>query len=165
MLANLSLFLCLARLTCNLSLDAPVCVRIKSQRSISDNPINSHRTCFCRRIAALEAKQNQTQSPQKGLVKSQSQTDSRYRGLSKEDKILIERLERLKKAARPSELLIFSCWGVCCRQNINQNSRTEFLMFGLYMQTEKLSDLTLLKQFLKGGNVSINASIFVSIVD
>ncbi|ETE63558.1 Zinc finger FYVE domain-containing protein 19, partial [Ophiophagus hannah] len=57
-----------------------------------------------RRIAALEAKQNQTQSPQKGLVKSQSQTDSRYRGLSKEDKILIERLERLKKAARPKSI-------------------------------------------------------------
>uniref|UniRef100_A0A8C6V6J0 Zinc finger FYVE-type containing 19 n=1 Tax=Naja naja TaxID=35670 RepID=A0A8C6V6J0_NAJNA len=44
------------------------------------------------------------QSPQKGLVKSQSQTDSRYRGLSREDKILIERLERLKKAARPKSI-------------------------------------------------------------
>ncbi|XP_026565854.1 abscission/NoCut checkpoint regulator [Pseudonaja textilis] len=59
---------------------------------------------YKKRIAALEAKQNQTQSPQKGLVKSQSQTDSRYRGLSKEDKILAERLERLKKAARPKSI-------------------------------------------------------------
>ncbi|KAL7992453.1 hypothetical protein Chor_016709 [Crotalus horridus] len=59
---------------------------------------------YKKRIAALEARQNQTQSPQKGLVKSQSQTDSRYRGLSKEDKILMERLERLKKAARPKSI-------------------------------------------------------------
>ncbi|KAG8126175.1 putative Zinc finger FYVE domain-containing protein [Naja naja] len=59
---------------------------------------------YKKRIAALEAKQNQMQSPQKGLVKSQSQTDSRYRGLSREDKILIERLERLKKAARPKSI-------------------------------------------------------------
>uniref|UniRef100_A0A670Y1E7 Zinc finger FYVE-type containing 19 n=1 Tax=Pseudonaja textilis TaxID=8673 RepID=A0A670Y1E7_PSETE len=63
---------------------------------------------YKKRIAALEAKQNQTQSPQKGLVKSQSQTDSRYRGLSKEDKILAERLERLKKASIPSQAEIES---------------------------------------------------------
>ncbi|XP_015743888.2 abscission/NoCut checkpoint regulator [Python bivittatus] len=61
---------------------------------------------YKKRIAALEAKENQPQKtrPQKGLVKSQSQTDSRYQGLSKEDQILTERLERLKKAVRPKTI-------------------------------------------------------------
>ncbi|XP_077178978.1 abscission/NoCut checkpoint regulator isoform X3 [Paroedura picta] len=53
-----------------------------------------------RRVAALESKQNQPQGPQKGLVKSQSQTDSRYRGLSKEDRAIAERLEKLKKESK-----------------------------------------------------------------
>lgn len=56
-----------------------------------------------RRVAALEAKQNQLQDPQKGLVKSQSQMDSKYRGLSKEDRALAERLEKLKKESKSSE--------------------------------------------------------------
>ncbi|XP_077178977.1 abscission/NoCut checkpoint regulator isoform X2 [Paroedura picta] len=55
---------------------------------------------YKKRVAALESKQNQPQGPQKGLVKSQSQTDSRYRGLSKEDRAIAERLEKLKKESK-----------------------------------------------------------------
>ncbi|XP_042319681.1 abscission/NoCut checkpoint regulator isoform X1 [Sceloporus undulatus] len=59
---------------------------------------------YKKRIAAFDAKQNQPQGLQKGLVKSQSQTDSRYRDLSKEDRVLAERLERLKKETRPKSI-------------------------------------------------------------
>ncbi|XP_062973781.1 abscission/NoCut checkpoint regulator [Elgaria multicarinata webbii] len=59
---------------------------------------------YKKRVAALEAKQNRPQGFQKGLVKSQSQTDSRYRGLSKEDRVIAERLERLKKEIRPKSI-------------------------------------------------------------
>nr|XP_056707854.1 abscission/NoCut checkpoint regulator [Euleptes europaea] len=59
---------------------------------------------YKKRVAALEAKQNQPQGPQKGLVKSQSQTDSRFRGLSKEDRAIAERLERLKKESKPKSV-------------------------------------------------------------
>ncbi|XP_062824240.1 abscission/NoCut checkpoint regulator [Anolis carolinensis] len=59
---------------------------------------------YKKRIAALETKQSQPQSLQKSLVKSQSQTDSRYQGLSKEDRVLAERLERLKKETRPKSI-------------------------------------------------------------
>ncbi|XP_063146009.1 abscission/NoCut checkpoint regulator [Candoia aspera] len=54
---------------------------------------------YKKRIAALEAKQNQPQRPQ-----AQSQTDPRYRGLSKEDRFLTDRLERLRKATRPKSI-------------------------------------------------------------
>ncbi|XP_060118871.1 abscission/NoCut checkpoint regulator isoform X1 [Heteronotia binoei] len=59
---------------------------------------------YKKRVAALEAKQNQPQGPQKGLVKSQSQMDSRYRGLSKEDRALAERLERLKRESKSKSI-------------------------------------------------------------
>ncbi|XP_048342224.1 abscission/NoCut checkpoint regulator isoform X2 [Sphaerodactylus townsendi] len=59
---------------------------------------------YKKRVAALEAKQNQPQGPQKGLVKSQSQTDSEYRGLSKEDRAIAERLERLKKESKSKSI-------------------------------------------------------------
>ncbi|XP_054825972.1 abscission/NoCut checkpoint regulator isoform X2 [Eublepharis macularius] len=55
---------------------------------------------YKKRVAAFEAKQNQPQVPHKGLVKSKSQTDSRYRGLSKEDRAIAERLEKLKKESK-----------------------------------------------------------------
>ncbi|XP_020651386.2 abscission/NoCut checkpoint regulator isoform X2 [Pogona vitticeps] len=59
---------------------------------------------YKKRVAALEAKQNQPHILQKGLAKSQSQTDSRYQGLSREDRLLAERLERLKKETRPKAI-------------------------------------------------------------
>ncbi|XP_044291563.1 abscission/NoCut checkpoint regulator [Varanus komodoensis] len=59
---------------------------------------------YKKRIAALEAKQNQPQGHRKGLVKSQSQTDSRHQGLPKEDRLIAERLERLKKETRPKSI-------------------------------------------------------------
>lgn len=74
---------------------------------VNKNVMEEHKTyaggSYCRRVAALEAKQDQPQGPQKGLVKSQSQMDSRYHGLSKEDRVIAERLERLKMESKPSE--------------------------------------------------------------
>ncbi|CAI5763989.1 abscission ut checkpoint regulator isoform X1 [Podarcis lilfordi] len=59
---------------------------------------------YKKRVAALEAKQNRPQGLQKGLLKSQSQAGSRYQGLSKEDRALAERLERLKKETKPKSI-------------------------------------------------------------
>ncbi|KAJ7344839.1 hypothetical protein JRQ81_000789 [Phrynocephalus forsythii] len=59
---------------------------------------------YKKRVAAIEAKQNQPCILQKGLVKSQSLTDSKYQGLSKEDRVLAERLERLRKETRPKAI-------------------------------------------------------------
>ncbi|KAM6461097.1 abscission/NoCut checkpoint regulator isoform 2-T3 [Liasis olivaceus] len=85
-----------------------VCKRCHGELTSGSSQSNSGRWSppenYKKRIAALEAKENQPQRPQKGLVKSRSQTDSRYQGLSKEDQILTERLERLKKAARPKTI-------------------------------------------------------------
>lgn len=58
--------------------------------------------CY-RRVAALEAKQNQLKEQQKAAAKPQGQTGSRYQGLSKEDRSIAERLERLREERKPSE--------------------------------------------------------------
>ncbi|XP_061467399.1 abscission/NoCut checkpoint regulator isoform X2 [Rhineura floridana] len=59
---------------------------------------------YKKRIAALGAKQNQPQGFQKGLLTSQPQADPRYQGVSKEDQVLAERLERLKKETKPKSI-------------------------------------------------------------
>lgn len=55
-----------------------------------------------RRVAAFEAK-NQLKEQQKAAAKPPGQAGSRYQGLSKEDRAIAERLERLREERKPSE--------------------------------------------------------------
>ncbi|XP_074985799.1 abscission/NoCut checkpoint regulator isoform X2 [Caretta caretta] len=59
---------------------------------------------YKKRVAALEAKQNQPMGSQKGPVKPQCQRGSKYQGLSKEDRAIAERLERLKEETKPKSI-------------------------------------------------------------
>lgn len=56
-----------------------------------------------RRVAAFEAQQDQLKEHQKAAAKPPSQAGSRYQGLSKEDRAIAERLERLREERKPSE--------------------------------------------------------------
>lgn len=56
-----------------------------------------------RRVAAFEAKQKQLKGQQKADGKPLGQDGSRYRGLSKEDRAIAERLEKLREERKPSE--------------------------------------------------------------
>jgi len=56
-----------------------------------------------RRVAAFEAKQKQLKEQQKAAAKPPAQAGSRYQGLSKEDRAIAERLERLREERKPSE--------------------------------------------------------------
>lgn len=56
---------------------------------------------YKKRVAALEAKQNLPSGPLSGPVKAPGVLDSRYKGLSKEDRAIAERLERLKEETKP----------------------------------------------------------------
>lgn len=60
------------------------------------------RSCH-RRVAAFEAKQNQLKDQQKAAAKPPGQAGCRYQGLSKEDRAIAERLERLREERKPSE--------------------------------------------------------------
>ncbi|XP_069463830.1 abscission/NoCut checkpoint regulator [Ambystoma mexicanum] len=55
---------------------------------------------YKKRVAALEAKQNQVSGPLPGQASSHRALDARYLGLSKEDRAIAERLERLKGEAK-----------------------------------------------------------------
>ncbi|XP_053127390.1 abscission/NoCut checkpoint regulator [Hemicordylus capensis] len=85
-----------------------VCKRCHGELTSGSPPSNAAKWSppenYKKRVAAFEAKQNQTQALQKGSMKSPSQTDSRYLGLSKEDQAIAERLERLKKKAKPKSI-------------------------------------------------------------
>uniref|UniRef100_A0A8D0G649 Zinc finger FYVE-type containing 19 n=1 Tax=Sphenodon punctatus TaxID=8508 RepID=A0A8D0G649_SPHPU len=59
---------------------------------------------YKKRVAALEAKQSQPRGPQKAMVKPPGRADSRYLGLSKEDRAIAERLERLKEETQPKSV-------------------------------------------------------------
>lgn len=56
-----------------------------------------------RRVAAFEAQQKQLKGQEKAATKPPGQAGSRYQGLSKEDRAIAERLERLREERKPSE--------------------------------------------------------------
>ncbi|NWV68090.1 ANCHR regulator, partial [Malurus elegans] len=58
---------------------------------------------YKKRVAAFEAKQNQLKDQQKA-AKHPGQARSRYQGLSKEDRAIAERLERLREERKPKSV-------------------------------------------------------------
>ncbi|NWI60881.1 ANCHR regulator, partial [Calyptomena viridis] len=58
---------------------------------------------YKKRVAAFEAKQNQLKE-QKAAAKLPGQAGSRYQGLSKEDRAIAERLERLREERKPKSI-------------------------------------------------------------
>ncbi|NWR43814.1 ANCHR regulator, partial [Regulus satrapa] len=59
---------------------------------------------YKKRVAALEAKQNQLKDQQKAPAKPPGQAGCRYQGLSKEDRAIAERLERLREERKPKSI-------------------------------------------------------------
>ncbi|NXO52287.1 ANCHR regulator, partial [Aramus guarauna] len=59
---------------------------------------------YKKRVAAFEAKQNQLKEQQKAAAKPPGQAGSKYQGLSKEDRAIAERLERLREERRPKSI-------------------------------------------------------------
>ncbi|KFQ72373.1 Zinc finger FYVE domain-containing protein 19, partial [Phaethon lepturus] len=59
---------------------------------------------YKKRVAAFEAKQNQMKEQQQAAAKPLGQTGSRYQGLSKEDRAIAERLERLREERKPKSI-------------------------------------------------------------
>ncbi|XP_039923567.1 abscission/NoCut checkpoint regulator [Hirundo rustica] len=59
---------------------------------------------YKKRVAAFEAKQNQLKDKQKAAAKPPGQAGCRYQGLSKEDRAIAERLERLREERRPKSI-------------------------------------------------------------
>ncbi|KAG2457852.1 SPIT1 inhibitor, partial [Polypterus senegalus] len=75
--------------------------RYRSGHACSLGPLNKAVGIVCvgRRIASLETRQNASKEPAPPKV---SQSSSLFRGLSKEDQAIAERLERLKMETKPS---------------------------------------------------------------
>ncbi|KAM6274327.1 abscission/NoCut checkpoint regulator isoform 4-T4 [Porphyrio hochstetteri] len=59
---------------------------------------------YKKRVAAFEAKQNQLKEQRKAATNLPGQAGSRYRGLSKEDRAIAERLERLREERKPKSI-------------------------------------------------------------
>ncbi|NWH42856.1 ANCHR regulator, partial [Fregata magnificens] len=59
---------------------------------------------YKKRVAAFEAKQNQLKEQQKAAAKPPGQAGSRYQGLSKEDRAIAERLEKLREERKPKSI-------------------------------------------------------------
>ncbi|NXD33864.1 ANCHR regulator, partial [Copsychus sechellarum] len=59
---------------------------------------------YKKRVAAFEAKQNQLKDQQKAAAKHPGQANCRYQGLSKEDRAIAERLERLREERKPKSI-------------------------------------------------------------
>ncbi|NWI04649.1 ANCHR regulator, partial [Tichodroma muraria] len=59
---------------------------------------------YKKRVAAFEAKQNQLKNQQKAAAKPPGQAGCRYQGLSKEDRAIAERLERLREERKPKSI-------------------------------------------------------------
>ncbi|KFQ26861.1 Zinc finger FYVE domain-containing protein 19, partial [Merops nubicus] len=79
---------------------------------------------YKKRVAAFEAKQNQLKEQQKAAERPPCQAGSRYQGLSKEDRAIVERLDRLREERKPKSIptqaeiearlaaLKEDCWGL-----------------------------------------------------
>ncbi|KFV63146.1 Zinc finger FYVE domain-containing protein 19, partial [Dryobates pubescens] len=78
--------------------------RLTGQGSPSSSAKWSPPENYKKRVAALEAKQNQMKEQQKATTKPPGQTGSRYMGLSKEDRAIAERLERLREERKPKSV-------------------------------------------------------------
>ncbi|XP_071600845.1 abscission/NoCut checkpoint regulator [Heliangelus exortis] len=59
---------------------------------------------YKKRVAAFEAQQNQLKEQQRTTAKPSGQKCSRYKGLSKEDRAIAERLERLREERKPKSI-------------------------------------------------------------
>ncbi|NXG85117.1 ANCHR regulator, partial [Stercorarius parasiticus] len=59
---------------------------------------------YKKRVAAFEAQQKQLKEQEKGATKPPGQAGSRYQGLSKEDRAIAERLERLREERKPKSI-------------------------------------------------------------
>ncbi|KAM9381358.1 abscission/NoCut checkpoint regulator [Phaethornis superciliosus] len=59
---------------------------------------------YKKRVAAFEARQNQLKEQQRTAAKPSGQECSRYKGLSKEDRAIAERLERLREERKPKSI-------------------------------------------------------------
>ncbi|NXU55762.1 ANCHR regulator, partial [Turnix velox] len=59
---------------------------------------------YKKRVAAFEAQQKQLKEQQKAATKPTSQASSRYQRLSKEDRAIAERLERLREERKPKSI-------------------------------------------------------------
>ncbi|NWY95954.1 ANCHR regulator, partial [Loxia curvirostra] len=59
---------------------------------------------YKKRVAAFEAKQNQLKDQQKAAAKPPGRAGCRYQGLSKEDRAIAERLERLREERKPKSI-------------------------------------------------------------
>ncbi|NXO35327.1 ANCHR regulator, partial [Locustella ochotensis] len=59
---------------------------------------------YKKRVAAFEAKQNQLKDQQKAAAKPPGQAGCRYQGLSKEDRAIAERLEKLREERKPKSI-------------------------------------------------------------
>ncbi|NWW97065.1 ANCHR regulator, partial [Rhynochetos jubatus] len=59
---------------------------------------------YKKRVAAFEAKQNQLKEQQKAAAKPPGQAGSRCQGLSREDRAIAERLERLREERKPKSI-------------------------------------------------------------
>ncbi|NXJ04624.1 ANCHR regulator, partial [Odontophorus gujanensis] len=59
---------------------------------------------YKKRVAAFEAKQKQLKGQQKADAKPFSHDGSRYRGLTKEDRAIAERLEKLREERKPKSI-------------------------------------------------------------
>ncbi|NXK45657.1 ANCHR regulator, partial [Chauna torquata] len=59
---------------------------------------------YKKRVAAFEAKQSQLKGQQKAAAKHPGQAGSRYQGLSKEDRAIAERLEKLREERKPKSI-------------------------------------------------------------
>ncbi|NXV16974.1 ANCHR regulator, partial [Cepphus grylle] len=59
---------------------------------------------YKKRVAAFEAQQKQMKEQEKAATKPPGQAGSRYQGLSKEDRAIAERLERLREERKPKSI-------------------------------------------------------------
>ncbi|NXL89334.1 ANCHR regulator, partial [Alectura lathami] len=78
--------------------------RLTGQESQNSSAKWSPPENYKKRVAAFEAKQKQLKGQQKAAAKPLGEDGSRYRGLSKEDRAIAERLEKLREERKPKSI-------------------------------------------------------------